>query len=56
MTLTFRLLIVTAAVLSSFNLVAQDSDADGCKDSAIISRMPGSTIHSCDPRGRQRYG
>jgi OmpA-OmpF porin, OOP family len=32
-------------------LVAQDDapqDAEGCKDSAIITRMPGSTIHSCE--------
>jgi OmpA-OmpF porin, OOP family len=32
-------------------LVAQDDapqDADGCKDSSIITRMPGSTIHSCE--------
>jgi len=48
MTLTFRLLLVTAAALSTFNLIAQDADADGCKDSAIITRMPGSTIHSCE--------
>jgi hypothetical protein len=27
---------------------AQDQDAEGCKDSAMITRMPGSTIHSCD--------
>jgi OOP family OmpA-OmpF porin len=32
-------------------LVAQDDapqDAEGCKDSAVITRMPGSTIHSCE--------
>ena len=32
-------------------LLAQDDapqDAEGCKDSAIITRMPGSTIHSCE--------
>jgi OmpA-OmpF porin, OOP family len=32
-------------------LIAQDDapqDADGCKDSSIITRMPGSTIHSCE--------
>src|SRR5947208_17087942 len=48
MILTFRLLLVTAVVLSTFHLIAQDADADGCKDSAIITRMPGSTIHSCE--------
>jgi OmpA-OmpF porin, OOP family len=32
-------------------LIAQDDapqDDDGCKDSSIITRMPGSTIHSCE--------
>jgi OmpA-OmpF porin, OOP family len=33
-------------------LHAQDADApvdaDGCKDSAFVTRMPGSTIHSCE--------
>ncbi len=27
-----------------------DDDAEGCKDSALITRMPGSTIHSCDKK------
>jgi len=48
MTLTFRLRLVTIVVLSTFNLIAQETDADGCKDSVIITRMPGSVIHSCE--------
>jgi OOP family OmpA-OmpF porin len=48
MTLKTRLLLLSAALLLTFNLVAQETDAEGCKDSAIITRMPGSTIHSCD--------
>jgi outer membrane protein OmpA-like peptidoglycan-associated protein len=48
MALTFRLLLLTATVLSTLNLIAQETDADGCKDSAVISRMPGSNIHSCE--------
>jgi OOP family OmpA-OmpF porin len=27
---------------------AQEQDAEGCKDSRVITRMAGSTIHSCD--------
>ncbi len=50
MTLPCRLLLLSAALLLTFNLVAQETDADGCKDSAIITRMPGSTIHSCENR------
>jgi len=37
-----------ALVLGTASLRAQDQDAEGCKDSAIIIRMPGSTIHSCE--------
>jgi len=48
MTLKARLLLLSAALLLTFNLVAQETDAEGCKDLAIITRMPGSTIHSCD--------
>ena len=36
------------SLLNNGSLRAQDQDAEGCKDSAIITRMPGSTIHSCD--------
>lgn len=41
-------LLCGALALAAPNLRAQDQDAEGCKDSAIITRMPGSTIHSCD--------
>ena len=27
---------------------AQDQDAEGCKDSTLIQRMPGSTISTCE--------
>jgi hypothetical protein len=46
MPLTTRFLLLIGFLLLTFNLVAQDTDADGCKDSAIITRMPGSTIHN----------
>ncbi len=41
------LFLTVALVLVCFSR-AQDADADGCKDSTLITRMPGSTIHSCD--------
>jgi outer membrane protein OmpA-like peptidoglycan-associated protein len=37
-----------ALALSAVTTRAQDQDAEGCKDSAVITRMPGSTIHSCE--------
>ena len=37
-----------ALALGAVNLYAQDQDAEGCKDSPMITRMPGSTIHSCE--------
>lgn len=43
--LVLALLCIPATVL------AQDDapqDAEGCKDSPVITRMPGSTIHSCE--------
>lgn len=44
-------LVCCAAFLFSANLCAQEDqpqDAQGCKDSPLISRFPGSTIHSCE--------
>jgi OOP family OmpA-OmpF porin len=41
-------LLCGALALTASNLRAQDQDAEGCKDSPIITRMPGSTIHSCE--------
>jgi len=39
-------------VLFAFNVRAQDpekqQDAEGCKDSPLVTRFPGSTIHSCE--------
>jgi outer membrane protein OmpA-like peptidoglycan-associated protein len=46
-----RILIVLAIALTPALLMAQDDapqDAENCKDSPIITRMPGSTIHSCE--------
>ena len=44
----FYLFLCCALVWGSASLRAQDQDAEGCKDSPIITRMPGSTIHSCE--------
>jgi len=46
-----HLLLFGAIALSATALAAQDEprpDAEGCKDSPLITRMPGSTINSCD--------
>ncbi|MGC2697528.1 MAG: OmpA family protein [Candidatus Angelobacter sp.] len=40
-----------ALALTAAGLRAQDQDAEGCKDSALITRLPGSTIHSCENKG-----
>jgi len=37
--------LLLAGVITGF---AQEQDADGCTDSPLIQRMPGSTIHSCE--------
>jgi len=47
-----RTILLCSAVLFGMNLAAQDDDkpqdAEGCKDSPLITRFPGSIIHSCD--------
>lgn len=48
MKLFFSLFLGGILALTASNLRAQDQDAEGCKDSAMITRMPGSTIHSCE--------
>jgi len=45
------ILLLLAVTLFASNLRAQDeapTDAEGCKDSPLITRMPGSIIHSCE--------
>ena len=42
------ILLLCAVALFATNLIAQDTDAEGCNDSPVITRMPGSSIHSCD--------
>ena len=37
--------LLLAGVITGF---AQEQDAEGCTDSPLIQRMPGSTIHSCE--------
>jgi OmpA-OmpF porin, OOP family len=44
-----RLVIGAALVVSaSAPARAQETDAEGCKDSPLITRFPGGAIHSCD--------
>jgi len=42
--------VVVGIVLGSLSLLVygQEQDAEGCKDSPLIQRMPGSAIHSCE--------
>ena len=45
------LVVVYSMIAVPARLIAQEDapqDAEGCKDSPIITRMPGSTIHSCE--------
>jgi OOP family OmpA-OmpF porin len=47
----FRLCLCGALLFSAANLFAQDDkpkDAEGCKDSPLITRFPGGIINSCD--------
>src|SRR5215472_12480478 len=37
-----------ALVVCAVSLQAQEQDAEGCKDSPLITRFPGSTIHGCE--------
>lgn len=52
MKLLLRLLACSAIFFFAATLHAQDDDkpkdAEGCKDSPLISRFPGSIIHSCE--------
>ena len=62
------LVFVYSMIAVPARLIAQEDapqDAEGCKDSPIITRMPGSTIHSCEnkeyeqvkmPVGRNKDG
>lgn len=52
MKLPARLLLCCAVLLFASDMRAQEEekpqDAEGCKDSPLITRFPGSTIHSCE--------
>jgi outer membrane protein OmpA-like peptidoglycan-associated protein len=45
-----RPLLILAAVLLALPLAAQEEDAEGCKDSALMTRMKGCSIRSCDTK------
>ena len=44
------LLVVCLAIAVPSCRAFADDDAEGCKDSPLITRMPGSTIHSCEKK------
>ncbi len=50
MRMPLRVSLCFALLLAVVPLWAQEEDAEGCKDSVFITRMPGSTIHSCDSK------
>jgi OmpA-OmpF porin, OOP family len=57
MKLLTQILLPCAVVCFAFTLVGQDeprTDAEGCKDSLLLTRMPGSTINSCDNKEFQQ--
>ena len=51
--MTRRLLSILPLMLLSFAITsrAQEPDAEGCKDSPLITRMPASIINNCDNKG-----
>ena len=40
--------VVCLFLFASFYPLWSQEDAEGCKDSPLVTRMPGSSIHSCD--------
>jgi outer membrane protein OmpA-like peptidoglycan-associated protein len=57
MKLISRILLLCAVMCFAFTLAGQDeprTDAEGCKDSPFIGRMPGSMINSCDNKEFQQ--
>jgi OOP family OmpA-OmpF porin len=43
-----RVFLLSVLALGAGAARAQEQDADGCKDSPLVSRFPGGAIHSCD--------
>lgn len=46
----FLRLCLCSFLLSPMAALLAQEDAEGCRDSAVITRMPGSTINSCDKK------
>jgi OOP family OmpA-OmpF porin len=52
----FSRLIICVAILTSAQVcLAQDKDAEGCKDSPLISRFPGSVLVSCKDKADDSF-
>jgi outer membrane protein OmpA-like peptidoglycan-associated protein len=52
----FRILLLFAAVpFAVHTCLAQSKDADGCKDSPLIARFPGSIIYECEDKADNTY-
>ena len=48
MKLCMKLAVLCALTMAATTLTAQEQDAEGCKDSPLVSRFPGGAIHSCE--------
>ncbi len=49
-----KLLAVVVLIVATVPLLAQQEDAEGCKDSTMLSRMKGCAIESCDKKDFDR--
>jgi outer membrane protein OmpA-like peptidoglycan-associated protein len=48
MKLWMKVAVLCALAMAATTLRAQEQDAEGCKDSPLVSRFPGGAIHSCE--------
>ena len=48
-------LCLVLALVAVPHLAAQTTDADGCKDSPLIARFPGTTIYECEDKADDVY-
>jgi OOP family OmpA-OmpF porin len=44
------IIVLSVSLISASALHAQEADAEGCKDSPLVTRFPGSAIHSCEQK------
>ena len=49
------LLVLSLLLAATFAFAQNDDDDPNCKDSTIVSRMPGSKINSCDHKEFEQF-